>query len=136
MSDRNGGTIVASGTVPGTGRRLVSLLESGHLLADRGAGAACGYPASLVRCEHVGREPVGLPQAQDGNSYFYSTYYGSYFQAATSLIDPELQDGGNVDSSEGVVGVNVPEPATGILAGGLLMLAWAFRRRLTGPVPR
>jgi hypothetical protein len=147
VSEGNGGTVVASGTSAATqtdtglagfhfeiyrveiGGLHVYLTPGTYWLAV--APVLAGTAESSFVATTSGTNAVGLPLAQDGNSYFNSSYYSSNFEAATALLDPQLEDSGSVDFSEGVLGSPVPEPGTGVLAGGLMLLAGALRAGVT-----
>jgi hypothetical protein len=145
VSEGNGGTVVASGTttasqtdtgLAGFGFEVYRVQVGGlHIYLTPGtywlavAPVLAGTRQSSFVATTAGANALGLPLAQDGNSYFNSSYYSADFGVATDQIDQQVSDAGNLDFSEGVLGVEVPEPATGLLVGGLMLLAGGYRRR-------
>jgi hypothetical protein len=139
ISEGNSGTLVASGTtnspiVTLTGRGgfgiqeymvevtglnvFLPMLPSGQHYwlnvtpVGNGSGRSFISTTSGMNC-------VGAPCGNDGNSFFNSTFFGTYFAGPS-----------NIDYSMGVIGSVVPEPATvALLTCGVGALLIAVRRR-------
>jgi hypothetical protein len=140
LSNGNAGTLIASGTtnspvVTPTGRSgfgfteymvevtglnvFLPMLPSGQHYwlnvtpVGNGTGRSFNSTTSGANC-------VGTPCGNDGNSFYNSTSFGTFFQGP-----------GAQDFSNGVIGTVVPEPATLVLLTcgvGLLLIAVRSRR--------
>ena len=71
-----------------------------------------------------GANCVGTPCGNDDNSFFNSTYFGTFFDHASNQV------GFSADFSIGVIGIEIPEPATvALLTCGVGTLLIASHRR-------
>jgi hypothetical protein len=139
VSEGNAGTLVASGTTDSptvyvTGRcgfgfceyvvEVTSLnvtLAPGHYWLNvtpvgNGSGRSFNSTTSGVNC-------VGTPCGNNQNAFFNSTFFGTYFTSTANEGQP-------YDYSMGVIGMEVPEPATAaLLICGVGTMLIALRRR-------
>ncbi|HWC98580.1 MAG TPA: PEP-CTERM sorting domain-containing protein [Candidatus Sulfopaludibacter sp.] len=147
VSAGDGGVVVASGTSPALQMDLgliafgfeVYRIEVDGLSIHLPPGTywmtvapdLSGTTASSFVTTTSGTNGIGNPQAQDGNSYFNSSFYGADFALPSDFIATQTSDGGHLDFSEGVLGLAspVPEPGTiGLALGGLLLVLGKRRR--------
>jgi hypothetical protein len=144
ISEGNAGSLIASGTtnsplVTPTGRGteirefmvevtglnlFLPMLPSGQHYwlnvtpVGNGTGQSFNSTTGGANC-------VGTPCGNDGNAFFNSTSFGTFFTSTTNECGS-----GCHDFSNGVIGTVVPEPATpALLTCGLATLLIALRRR-------
>jgi hypothetical protein len=143
VSEGNGGTLVASGstsspivtptgrsgfgyteyTVEVTGLNLfLPTLPSGQFywlnVTPVGDGTGRSFNSTTS-----GANAIGQPRGNDQNAFFNSTFFGAFFTNTANENVPG-------DFSMGVIGIEIPEPATwALLTGGLGALLVVLRRR-------
>lgn len=142
VSRGNGGVLVFAGrfaaTAFETGREAFGLREFTVLVADLKVALTPGK--YWLNVAPVGNGPetdsflsytrglnaVGAPIG-NGNSFFDSRFFGYVFESTENVV------GGARDFSMGVAGEVVPEPASGsVLLGALLLLGRKLPQRKTG----